>query len=201
VKCEEELENELREALIDLSIVIAVAGDESASDKRFREIAMYWLPLVDSRVRKLYKKYKKTRLYLAHPIGSRRQVRSMELEFEEKTGIVLVNPFYDTNRSDIKLLDDDFVTLEELRAKSGTEIARGDLKLLDRCDGVVGVLIRDNRSIGTICELTYAKMRGMPVYIVALDGAEEHPWVKWLANRIVKSFDDLAEVLKEEVKK
>jgi hypothetical protein len=45
------------------------------------------------------------KLYLAHPFLDRYEIRLWEDTFEYRTGIELVNPFYDVNREDIDLID------------------------------------------------------------------------------------------------
>ena len=43
--------------------------------------------------------------YLAHSLGSRFQIRKWELDFEDRAGVDLINPFYDIERENIRLLD------------------------------------------------------------------------------------------------
>lgn len=105
------------------------------------------------------------RLYLAHPILSREDVRRKELAFESRTGIVLVNPFYDGDEAEvIKLLDSGKLTLQEYAAKlneegHGKEFVQDDLRAIDRNDGVVAVVYRGTPTIGTAMEVMYDVVR------------------------------------------
>lgn len=115
------------------------------------------------------------RLYLAHPILNREDVRKRELAFEERTGIELFNPFYDGNEADmIKLLDSGKVTLQEYSAKLnedgyGREFVEDDLRAIDKNDGVVAVIYRGTPTIGTSQEVMHAveKYTLFPVYLKA----------------------------------
>jgi len=144
------------------------------------------------------------KLYLAHPILSREDIRKKELAFEERTGIELVNPFYDGGETDmIALLDSGKVTLQEYAARlngngKGEEFVEGDLRAIDRADGVVAVIYRGTPTIGTSMEIFYAAQTGKPVYIVT--NFPEHIWLVHAAKKsgrfIVETFSELEERLK-----
>ena len=98
-------------------------------------------------------------LYLAHQLGNRKDVREWEIRFEKRTGINLINPFYDCpNRKDIKLLDtlnkaqimEYLVTRDE---KDCQTIVERDLALIRKSDGVVAFV---TGSIGTSMEVIMA---------------------------------------------
>ena len=63
--------------------------------------------------------------YLAHPVRSRRSIRSWEIGFEERTGIKLLNPFYDVPRQDIEDLDNNVVNP---RKKEPEVLVQDDLR-------------------------------------------------------------------------
>ena len=44
------------------------------------------------------------KFYLAHHRASRDSIRNWELEFEERTGIELINPFFDSDNVDMELV-------------------------------------------------------------------------------------------------
>lgn len=150
------------------------------------------------------------KLYLAHPILSRADIRDKELKFEERTGIELVNPFYDGDEVRfIRPLDEGKITLQEYAAhlnENGKwkEFVRGDLKAVERNDGVVAVIYRGTPTIGTSMEMWHAVEltwagRPKPVYIVT--NFPEHIWLRFVAEEtggfIVSTFTELEQRLSE----
>jgi len=141
---------------------------------------------------------KKLRYYLAHPILRRYEVREKELEFEEKTGIELVNPFYDTyEREDMKEIDKGKIKPWD-RNLDYIRIVEKDLKTIDSCVGIIAYVYKEY-SIGTYMELWYGMTHNKVIYIVT-SSCSTHPWLKYVVNktngRIVKSFKELEELLK-----
>ena len=126
------------------------------------------------------------KLYLAHPFLDRYSIRLWEDNFEHKTGIDLVNPFYDVNREDIDLIDAGKKTRFDVDPE---EIVMRDLDAMFNCDGILAV-ITAKQSIGTIMEIAYAynNLDG-PIYIVCPPDLENHPWIQHHATAI---FDCLA---------
>lgn len=104
----------------------------------------------------------KLRLYLAHPILVRESVRERELKIEERTGIELMNPFYDTNEQEvITELDKGKITLQEYATKlkalgKDEKFVIKDLKLICKLDGIVAVHYRDTPTFGTPQEVMWA---------------------------------------------
>lgn len=156
------------------------------------------------------------KLYLAHPILSREDIRNKELAFEQRTGIELVNPFYDGDEAEvIKKLDSEKMTLQEYAAYlnekgHGKEFVLDDLKAIDKYDGVVAVIYRGTPTIGTSMEAMWAvvpallKLLGFetnkplkPVYVVT--NFPEHIWLIMAAKRsggfIVETWSELEERL------
>ena len=95
------------------------------------------------------------RLYLAHPLLSRKWVRRAELNAEKQLGIELINPFYDEiegielpahilsegESNIIKMLDDGSLSWVEYNKKLDPDvIVTCDLKKIDTADGIVGVI-------------------------------------------------------------
>lgn len=137
----------------------------------------------------------KRRLYVAHPIGKRHEVRAWELDFEKRTGIELANPFYDTDRDDIKRIDRGETDPFDARLDAN-KVVEGDLKMIDGSDGIVAWADRTQPSIGTFMEVWYTFSKGMPVYIVSPDWGT-HPWLIYVTRKsggfIVKSYEEFEE--------
>ena len=132
------------------------------------------------------------KLYLAHPLELRKQVREKELEFERETEINLVNPFYDTERSDIKNIDSGLISRED-SSLDYNGIVLHDLSLIDNSDGIIAYL--DNvRMVGTVCEMWHALTIGKPVYII--DKNNGHVWVRYIAEKSYgKTFTNWEEII------
>lgn len=140
------------------------------------------------------------RLYLAHPVLLRHKVRQDELEFERRTKIVLVNPFYDgTEVTAIAPLDAGEITLKQYAArlnvnKKGEQFVLEDLKNIADTDGVVAVIQSGVPTVGTSMEIWEAFKTGKPVYIVSDFGS--HIWLRYVAEHsggfIVENFKQLA---------
>lgn len=145
------------------------------------------------------------KLYLAHPILSREDIRKKELAFEERTGIQLVNPFYDGEEGEvIKLLDSGKITVQEYSAKLnemgiGKDFVQDDLKSIDKSDGVVGIVYKGVPTVGTSCELWYAYSTGKKVYIIT--SFPEHIWLQYIAKKsggfIVETWSAFEEKIRE----
>ncbi len=138
------------------------------------------------------------KLYLAHPILSRDEVRKAEHKFEEETGIELVNPFYDNieRGSDITEIDSGerkpYSHKLDYRA-----IVESDTAAILDCDGMVAVLT-GKPSIGTFMEIMIAKQFNKQVFIVAwYKPFLTHPWLKYFCDAVVSSFEELKIILKD----
>jgi nucleoside 2-deoxyribosyltransferase len=114
---------------------------------------------------------KKRRIYLAHPFDSRHKMREWELCIEKEADIDIVNPFFDVEREDKKVILDNGTTLTSLSTRKDRygstdvgckTIVERDINLIRSCDGVI-VLIDGSISYGTIQEMVYAKMFGKHV--------------------------------------
>ena len=147
--------------------------------------------------------------YLAHPILLRHKVREQELEFEKRTGIELVNPFYDGPEKDIiGPLDRGEITMgqytERLNRKAkGDEFVLMDLENIQQTDGVVAVIQRGVTTIGTSMEIWHAfAVAKKPVYIVT--DFPGHIWLRFVVERsdgaTVKDFKELARLFKKKAK-
>ena len=133
------------------------------------------------------------KLYLAHPIGIRHEMRKWELEFEKRTSILLDNPFYDTDRQDVHLIDQGkqtpFGATLDFRG-----IVHDDLAKIDVSDGLVASVDKEVPSIGTVMEMWYCGIqKDKPVFIVSPNW-NTHPWLRYVADEsdgfIVKSWEE-----------
>lgn len=121
------------------------------------------------------------KLYLAHPIVIREEVRQWELGFEARTGLELLNPFYDGNkaRKDIQKIDKGLQGVYD-KTLDDEQVVLGDLENMKQCDGVLAILPKGVFTIGTIFEICIAKreMR-LPIYVIVDQSYKDHPWLKF----------------------
>ncbi len=117
------------------------------------------------------------RLYLAHPIDLRKQIRKIELDIEEETGIELINPFYDLVRPEIKEIDmGKLKTCDE--SLDYVQIVNQDLLHIYESDGIVA-FIGEHPSIGASMEIWFALSIGRPIYVVS-EKHLMHPWIRYV---------------------
>jgi nucleoside 2-deoxyribosyltransferase len=133
------------------------------------------------------------KLYLAHPLVRRHEIRILELQFEEKTGIKLLNPFYDNygpgGREDIKSLDRGEYVARTIKTKQmGLGITEVDLRLIDSCEGMVAVKNKTDVSDGTPMEFFYnSRILKRPTFLITEDLCG-HPWYIAYATEIFKDW-------------
>lgn len=130
------------------------------------------------------------KLYLAHPFDSRDRIRQWELGFESRTGIELVNPFYDAEgRTDIEKCDAG--RQERYHNIDPNEIVSRDVGIIHECDGIVAI-VDGSLSYGTIMEIVYAWMAHEQenIHIIVTNGHESHPWLAAHAGKIYTSFTE-----------
>ena len=144
------------------------------------------------------------KLYLAHPIGTRHDVRKWELEFEKRTGIELDNPFYDTERQDIVAIDQGKQTPFNITLDFHG-IVRDDLAKIDSCDGLVASVDKSVPSIGTFMEMWYCGIQSdKPVFVVSPNW-DTHPWLRYVTDEsdgfIVKDWAEFEKRIVKRVKK
>lgn len=145
------------------------------------------------------------KLYLAHPFDSREHVRQWELYIESRTRFELINPFYDLERNDRKLIDSKGTTLTSIATRSMrygitdegcAEIVERDVEAIRQSDGVI-VIIDGSLSYGTIQEMVYAHQMGKPVYAIIANGHIGHPWLRYHYTTAVPTYEAMTELLKE----
>ncbi len=142
--------------------------------------------------------------YLAHPLALRKEIRETELFIEKSTGVELINPFYDTGRDDIELIDKGERDRASLAYDPATIVGK-DLGQIMISDGVVAYLTKETHQVGTICEIWFcANQAHKPVYIVS-DDCLGHPWIRFIiqtsGGQGFTGWDKLVEWLKGRVKK
>jgi len=124
------------------------------------------------------------KLYLAHPLDMRKEIREIELEIERTVGIELANPFYDnpeSNRDDIKEMDKGTKTRWD-KDLDYNDIVAKDLQHIYTCDGMLAY-IEKRPMIGTMFEIWHCyKVFGKPVYVVSPDSTM-HPWVRHVVEK------------------
>lgn len=150
--------------------------------------------------------HKDIRLYLAHPVLLRREIRNWELVIESRYDVDFINPFYDshttTENRAINTLDDK--KNYEYSKRDAYNIVRTDLHSIQQADGIVAFL-DDTPSIGTIMEICYNHQFHKPTFVVAPDFAimkdgykhpiGNHPWVQYHATRVFKKEVDFEDFI------
>lgn len=138
---------------------------------------------------------KGNRLYLAHHLTKRKEIREWELDFEKKYGIQLINPFYDTeNRKDIKMIDQmrdgSQKQLNYLKTRSDADcnwVVELDLSLIRKSDGILAFV---EKSIGTSMEIIMAyRVFKIPVYVITHEHAH-HAWIRSNSTEIFKDKEE-----------
>ena len=131
-------------------------------------------------------------LYLAHPLNIRHEAREWELGFEQRTGINLLNPFYDVpTRQDIYRLDagENGPAIRRSKAQC-VKVVNADLNLIHRSDGIVAIVEKGQESFGTPMEIFYnSVVLKRPTYIIT-DTLRGHPWIKGLSTQTFRTYQD-----------
>lgn len=135
--------------------------------------------------------------YIAHPFDYKDEIRAWELRLEsEIEELDLVNPFYDITRKDIDEINAGRAGRYE--KLDPVELVLRDVKAIEDAGGIIAY-IPENRKFqcGTFMEIVYAYKLGVPVYIVCTNGHHDHPWLKFHANEIFTSLEDLEDWIKK----
>lgn len=139
------------------------------------------------------------KLYLAHPLPLRKEIREIELEIEKETGLEIVNPFYDTGRDDIYDIDAGKKDRSD-PSLNFYDIVDKDIANVQRCDGILAYVEKATHSIGTFCELWEAVRMHLPVFVVSPD-CSMHPWIRYIAaingGMTFTTWDDAKAYFKE----
>jgi len=138
-------------------------------------------------------------IYLAHPFNSRKEIRSWEKKIlKEYPEIKFINPFY--NKKSIEKFNLNDVSGEEYYKKLGKDffyqIVENDLDLIGSSDMVLAIVNR-SLSYGTIMEMVYAHLHCKELFIICTNGHYNHPWFRYHATKIFKSFEEFEIWLKK----
>lgn len=138
------------------------------------------------------------RFYLAHPSKSKQSVRKWELEFEKRTGIELINPFFDCNTKETEMGHLEEEKYEILGSES-SQLARGDLEGLADRTTIGGIFVVDDSfTIGTPAEMATTKLMGKLVYTLVTHPEavyQKHPFVMLFSDQIFTTKNSLTHYL------
>jgi nucleoside 2-deoxyribosyltransferase len=132
--------------------------------------------------------------YLAHPFDTRNAIKIWQKKFEMATGLELINPFYDLERTDVIEIDEDRAGRYE--KLDPTELVERDLAAIFRSDFVVA-FVTGALSYGTIQEIVYAKLGEKPVFLIVTNGHEGHPWLVYHATKVFTCAGDFIDFMLE----
>jgi len=148
---------------------------------------------------------KKIRLYLSHPNESRFEIREWELEFEKRTGIKIINPFYDGDRfnedelrNEVEITHDSspngkkYMRFKPMNPRKLVEV---DIRDVLMSDGSITVLNEhpgsQEESYGTIQEMVYGRLFQKKIFALITNGYEKHPWLVYHSSEIFTSIEGL----------
>jgi nucleoside 2-deoxyribosyltransferase len=137
------------------------------------------------------------RYYLAHPFVIRDVVRKMEKELEWvlEDKVTLFNPFYDEPRDEIEKFDSGEWGKEKRFKLDPAKIVLRDLHHIKKSEGLVAI-VDEVSMCGTFMEIAYAFMMNKVIIVCDLrDNPENHVWLSYHADKIVRNWDDLEEFL------
>jgi hypothetical protein len=128
-------------------------------------------------------------LYLAHPRESRHEIREWELDFERRTGIPLLNPFFEIDKEHKETDIYEENPLEAYKILNGSTV-EAELDHISDSKGVVA-FVDGSLSYGTIQEMVYSKIFRKPLYTLVTNGHESHPWLVYHATEIFTCRNEL----------
>ena len=137
---------------------------------------------------------RKFKLYLAHSLETRKEIREIELDIEKDFDIELYNPFYDTKRHDVKEIDAGRQSRWDFDLKACEGIVDTDLNAIDECDGIIAIFL-DSASIGTCLEIGYARQTGKLIFFIS-EKYYNHPWIRVYCDYRFKTIDEFKMFLK-----
>ena len=138
-----------------------------------------------------------TSLYLGHPWGLKEIVYQWEQKIENELNLNLINPFYDLHPE---------ITAKVERGELGRyganyiNIVEEDVGAIKKTMGGI-YIIEDHLKlqqpqIGTFMEIVYAFHNRKLAYVLALNGHQDHFWLKYHATRLFVSWNELENFLK-----
>ncbi len=151
--------------------------------------------LVKKKIIDYNQKMNPPRFYLAHPTESRQEIREWEAGFEERTGVQLVNPFYECSTLETEFGDMGKEKYSQLKEQV-TKLYAGDLEQISRKDILGGIVILDdNWTWGTPAEQATMWMMSKLIYTLTLSKEKDyfnHPVVRFYSgNNVFPSKEEL----------
>ncbi len=138
--------------------------------------------------------------YLAHARVTKKEIREWEIDFENRTGLELINPFFDKDS-----VEEEFNHLGEekyhmISSDSKRKLVEGDKEIISRPDveGIISII--SCKSWGTAMEILHAHQSKKKVYLIILNDDHAHPWLEYHADRIFKNLKDFEKFAEEELK-
>jgi len=131
------------------------------------------------------------KVYFSHPydtIGTPDEKRLLDIIKEE--GWEVINPF-ENNPEDVGVIDR--VKSSKFTLKDARDLVTNDLLNLGRCDAILVWIPNSSQTVGTICEMVYARKLGLFVVAIhcKLDGGP-HAWMVHHADLLYLTIDDFA---------
>ena len=139
--------------------------------------------------------------YLAHQLKNRHKIREIQKKLEFYSGITLINPFYDSEREEVKSMDDNKTNRYSIPMERCIEIVDNDLTMIKSCDGIICILL-DNEALGSYMEIFFASyVLNIPVYLITPDkNLRNHVWIKVMCYKIFSSVKEFERYIKENKK-
>ena len=154
--------------------------------------------LVEAKAIDFHQKMFPPNFYLAHPTESRKQIRKWEKEFEQRTGINLINPFDDCQNINLGMGDFGKEKYREL-GKISADLFRKDLETLAEKTTMGGIFILDESyTIGTPAEMIATKLMGKLTYVLMTHPDQNylhHPTIRLLADEVFSNETELENFL------
>lgn len=155
--------------------------------------------LVKKKILDYNQKMNHPKFYLGHATKSRQEVRTWEAGFEKRTGIELINPFYEGFTLESEWGDAGEEKYSLLKEKV-TSLFSGDLKQIASLDTLGGVFILDDHwSWGTPAEQATVWLMSKLNYTVALSREKNyfnHPVVRFYSgNKVFSSKEEFEEFM------
>jgi len=138
-----------------------------------------------------------TVIYLAHSTRERKKGKEIQKQLED-LGFKVINPFYpETPRPDIVALDKGIARPWQLTKKTSLDLVKQDLRAIRLSDIVIAIIPEEERTFGIPCEVMYAYMLDIPIYIITI-AMSGHPWILTLATAVFKTVEELYDMFRSE---
>lgn len=158
------------------------------------------LKIIEKKIIDFRQKMNPPRFYLAHATESRKEMRKWEKEFEKKTGVQLINPFFEGKAKIEKEFGDVGKEKYNQLKQKVTNLFAANLREITRKDVLGGIVILDdNWTWGTPAEQAIMWFTSKIVYTLVLSKESNyanHPFVKVLSRgKVFTSKKELEEYM------